>query len=60
VLTVSIPKPQAIEDKSKERVIQIQQVGPAHLNVKPNQTSDLKGKENGATNGTPKASTGAK
>lgn len=35
VLTVSIPKPQ-IEDKSNERVIQIQQVGPAHLNVKEN------------------------
>jgi len=36
VLTVSVPKPQAIEDKSKERVIQIQQTGPAHLNVKEN------------------------
>ncbi|XP_014103766.3 heat shock protein 23 [Bactrocera oleae] len=35
VLTVSVPKP-AIEDKSNERVIQIQQVGPAHLNVKEN------------------------
>lgn len=35
VLTVSVPKPQ-IEDKSNERVIQIQQVGPAHLNVKDN------------------------
>ncbi|XP_017005460.1 heat shock protein 26 [Drosophila takahashii] len=53
VLTVSIPKPQAIEDKSKERIIQIQQVGPAHLNVKPN-ASELKGKENGATNGSAK------
>ncbi|XP_036340986.1 heat shock protein 23-like isoform X2 [Rhagoletis pomonella] len=35
VLTVSVPKP-AIEDKSNERVIQIQQTGPAHLNVKEN------------------------
>ncbi|XP_036340989.1 heat shock protein 23-like [Rhagoletis pomonella] len=35
VLTVNVPKP-AIEDKSNERVIQIQQVGPAHLNVKEN------------------------
>ncbi|XP_011198115.2 heat shock protein 23 [Bactrocera dorsalis] len=35
VLTVHAPKP-AIEDKSNERVIQIQQTGPAHLNVKEN------------------------
>lgn len=36
VLTVSIPKP-ALEDKSNnERVVQIQQTGAAHLNVKPN------------------------
>ncbi|XP_061401125.1 heat shock protein 23 [Musca vetustissima] len=35
VLTVSVPKPQ-IEEKSNERIIQIQQVGPAHLNVKQN------------------------
>ncbi|KAL9906945.1 uncharacterized protein ACN427_003347 [Glossina fuscipes fuscipes] len=35
VLTVNVPKP-AIEDKPNERVIQIQQVGPAHLNVKEN------------------------
>ncbi|XP_013117382.1 heat shock protein 23 [Stomoxys calcitrans] len=35
VLTVSVPKPQ-VEDKSNERVVQIQQVGPAHLNVKEN------------------------
>lgn len=56
VLTVSIPKPQAIADKSKERVVQIQQVGPAHLNVKPNATEanatePKEGKENGAGNG---------
>lgn len=37
VLTVSIPKPAAIEDKSSERVVHIQQVGPAHLNVKQNE-----------------------
>ncbi|EDW18168.1 heat shock protein 23 [Drosophila mojavensis] len=36
VLTVSVPKPAAIEDKSNPRVVQIQQVGPAHLNVKEN------------------------
>ncbi|KAH8257174.1 hypothetical protein KR038_005279 [Drosophila bunnanda] len=36
VLTVSVPKPPAIEDKGAERVVQIQQVGPAHLNVKHN------------------------
>lgn len=36
VLTISIPKP-ALEDKSgKERIIQIQQTGAAHLNVKEN------------------------
>ncbi|XP_036346612.1 heat shock protein 23-like [Rhagoletis pomonella] len=34
LLTVSVPKP-AVE-KSNERVIQIQQTGPAHLNVKEN------------------------
>ncbi|EDW30196.1 GL22443 [Drosophila persimilis] len=37
VLTVSIPKPPAIEDKGAERVVQIQQVGPAHLNIKQNE-----------------------
>ncbi|XP_004523809.1 heat shock protein 23 [Ceratitis capitata] len=47
VLTVRIPKP-AIEDKSNERVIQIQQTGPAHLNVKENP------KENAST-GEPEA-----
>ncbi|EDW70543.1 heat shock protein 23 [Drosophila virilis] len=36
VLTVSVPKPAAIEDKGNERTVQIQQVGPAHLNVKEN------------------------
>ncbi|XP_067613605.1 heat shock protein 23-like [Eurosta solidaginis] len=35
VLTVRVPKP-AIEDKSNERVVQTQQTGPAHLNVKGN------------------------
>ncbi|ALC44992.1 Hsp26 [Drosophila busckii] len=49
VLTVSVPKPQPIEDKSKERVVQIQQVGPAHLNVKENKADDAKDKK--ATNG---------
>ncbi|XP_055841257.1 heat shock protein 23-like [Episyrphus balteatus] len=36
VLTISIPKP-AIEEKPNEKIIQIQQTGPAHLNVKCNQ-----------------------
>ncbi|KAH8380467.1 hypothetical protein KR009_010882 [Drosophila setifemur] len=53
VLTVSIPKPQPIEDKANARVIQIQQVGPAHLNVKAN-ASEQKGQENGTTNGNAK------
>lgn len=35
VLTVSVPKPQE-EEKSNERIVQIQQTGPAHLNVKQN------------------------
>ncbi|XP_055841253.1 heat shock protein 23-like [Episyrphus balteatus] len=35
VLTVSIPKP-TIENKQNEKIIQIQQTGPAHLNVKEN------------------------
>ncbi|XP_023164483.1 heat shock protein 26 [Drosophila hydei] len=48
VLTVSVPKPQPLEDKTKERVIQIQQVGPAHLNVKPNEEEP---KDKAATNG---------
>nr|AFC76003.1 Dpse\GA18011 [Drosophila pseudoobscura] len=53
VLTVSIPKPLPISDKSKERLIQIQQVGPAHLNVKQNAVED-KGKENGSAHGSSK------
>ncbi|XP_073841374.1 heat shock protein 23-like [Musca autumnalis] len=36
VLTVSVPKPQIENAKSDERIVQIQQVGPAHLNVKLN------------------------
>ncbi|XP_017085297.1 heat shock protein 23 [Drosophila eugracilis] len=36
VLTLKVPKPPAIEDKGNERIVQIQQVGPAHLNVKQN------------------------
>nr|ACG58883.1 23 kDa heat shock protein alpha [Ceratitis capitata] len=41
VLTVSVPKP-AIEDKSSGRVVQIQQTGPAHLNVKENPKEAVK------------------
>ncbi|KAH8273253.1 hypothetical protein KR026_010237 [Drosophila bipectinata] len=55
VLTVSIPKPQAIEDKSKKRIIQIQEVGPAHLNIKANANEQKeKGSENGTSNGNAK------
>ena len=35
VLTVSVAKPQ-LEDKKEGRVVLIQQIGPAHLNVKAN------------------------
>ncbi|KAL7733771.1 hypothetical protein ACLKA6_011496 [Drosophila palustris] len=41
VLTVNVPKPAAIEDKASERIVQIQQVGPAHLNVKQNAKEQL-------------------
>ncbi|XP_013115941.1 heat shock protein 23 [Stomoxys calcitrans] len=45
VLTVSVPKPQ-IEENPNERVIHIQQTGPAHLNVKHN-TKENKADSNG-------------
>ncbi|KAH8398825.1 hypothetical protein KR222_007975 [Zaprionus bogoriensis] len=48
VLTVSIPKPAAIEDKASERVVQIQQVGPAHLNVKQNEKEKDKSEKEAA------------
>ncbi|XP_018788060.1 PREDICTED: heat shock protein 23-like [Bactrocera latifrons] len=41
VLTVMAPKPQ-LEDKSNERHVQIQQTGPAHLNVKENGKEEKK------------------
>ncbi|XP_053953089.1 heat shock protein 23-like [Anastrepha ludens] len=44
VLTVVAPKPM-LEDKSNERVIQIQQTGPAHLNVKENPEEEKKNPE---------------
>ncbi|XP_034105000.1 heat shock protein 23 [Drosophila albomicans] len=47
VLTVNVPKPLAIEEKGSERIVQIQQVGPAHLNVKHNATEQI---EEAATN----------
>ncbi|KAH8380202.1 hypothetical protein KR009_009446 [Drosophila setifemur] len=47
VLTVSVPKPPAIEDKASERIVQIQQVGPAHLNVKQNTKEQLEEQDNG-------------
>ncbi|KAL7733769.1 hypothetical protein ACLKA6_011494 [Drosophila palustris] len=51
VLTVNVPKPQPIQDKSKERVVQIQQVGPAHLNVKQNAKEQKEKQEEKPTNG---------
>lgn len=41
VLTVMAPKPQ-LEEKPNERRIQIQQTGPAHLNVKENPNEEKK------------------
>ncbi|XP_075159781.1 heat shock protein 23-like [Haematobia irritans] len=49
VLTVSVPKPQ-IEENSNERIIQIQQTGPAHLNVKENSKESSAGDANGTEN----------
>lgn len=37
VLTVKAPPPALKEIEGQERVVQIQQTGPAHLSVKPNQ-----------------------
>lgn len=48
VLTVGVPKPQ-LQEKGNERTIQIQQTGPAHLNVKQNSAEKI-GDAN-ATNG---------
>jgi len=42
VLTVSVPKPPALNDKSNGRVVQIQQTGPAHLNIKENKKDEAK------------------
>ncbi|XP_055841256.1 heat shock protein 23-like [Episyrphus balteatus] len=50
VLTVSIPKPKALE-KPAERVIQIQQTGPAHLNVKENGEEKSEKETESAENG---------
>ncbi|XP_064556836.1 heat shock protein 22 [Drosophila montana] len=36
VLTINVPNPPAVEEALKERVVPIQQTGPAELNVKPN------------------------
>ncbi|KAH8364601.1 hypothetical protein KR084_008684 [Drosophila pseudotakahashii] len=49
VLTVKVPKPPAIEEKANERIVQIQQVGPAHLNVKQNPKEQLE-QDNGNEN----------
>uniref|UniRef100_D3TMP8 Heat shock protein 23 n=1 Tax=Glossina morsitans morsitans TaxID=37546 RepID=D3TMP8_GLOMM len=46
VLTVSVPKPQ-IEEKANERIVQIQQTGPAHLNVKQNSQEKVGDAANG-------------
>ncbi len=51
VLTVKAPKPKAIDDGAKERVIQIQQTGPAALNVKENKTDEETGQDKEPVNG---------
>ncbi|XP_067613615.1 heat shock protein 23-like [Eurosta solidaginis] len=45
VLTVNIPKPAGLEDNNAERVIPIQQTGPAHLNIKDNPPLENKSEE---------------
>ncbi|XP_017053282.1 heat shock protein 23 [Drosophila ficusphila] len=45
VLTVKVPKPPALEEKGNERIVQIQQVGPAHLNVKENPKETVEQKQ---------------
>lgn len=53
VLTVSVPKPQ-LEEKANERIIQIQQTGPAHLNVKENAKEKVGDAPSEAANGAEK------
>ncbi|EDW18172.1 heat shock protein 22 [Drosophila mojavensis] len=40
VLTISVPNPPAVEAALQERIVPIQQTGPAELNVKPNPPLD--------------------
>ncbi|XP_064556833.1 heat shock protein 27 [Drosophila montana] len=49
VLTLKAPPPPSKEQANKERIVQIQQTGPAHLSIKPPESAtDGKGKsENG-------------
>ncbi|XP_073838626.1 heat shock protein 27-like [Musca autumnalis] len=50
VLTVKAPPPPIKERESNERIIQIQQTGPAHLNVKqPEQVKNVDGPSGGDT-----------
>uniref|UniRef100_T1GJQ3 SHSP domain-containing protein n=1 Tax=Megaselia scalaris TaxID=36166 RepID=T1GJQ3_MEGSC len=48
VLSVRVPQPKKLESNN-ERHVEIQQVGPAHLNVKGNENES--GEKNGASNG---------
>ncbi|XP_017464906.1 PREDICTED: heat shock protein 23-like [Rhagoletis zephyria] len=50
ILTVNVPKPAGLEDKTAERVIPIHQTGPAHLNVKNNAPVEDKSAEKKDTN----------
>lgn len=45
VLTIKAPPPPSKELKSNERIVQIQQTGPAHLNVKENVAEDEQEKD---------------
>jgi len=52
VLTVTVPKPQAIEDKTKERVIEIRQTGAAHCpSIKDKAENESKDKPKAALRG---------
>lgn len=57
VLSVRVPQPKKLESNN-ERHVEIQQVGPAHLNVKGNENES--GEKNGASNGASAAEKGDK
>ncbi|EDV97691.1 GH14557 [Drosophila grimshawi] len=45
VLTINVPNPPAVDEALKERLVPIQQTGPAELNVKPNLPLDAAAEE---------------